>query len=205
MFDEAWRYVDEFRVDQAAALWAGENPAQLGIGYPFEAKHRIIAYKQMLAGAILGGKLKADHSTNVFRTTGNYDASIVQREELIRYAREQDKGRPAFLFDTIAPQRDESKSSGEEAPKNPGGRPRDYDWDMVHAQFVRIALQRGTLPKKQVDLINEILDWFSLGMGGIDRNEYEPAHSSVKSKVSTLYNNIKALEEAERRSKTYSE
>src|SRR5262245_22356281 len=113
MFDDAWRYVDAFRVDQAAALWAGEHPPQSESGIADDIRNRIAPHKQMLFGAISTGKLKANHSTNVWHTSGNYNSSIVERDELVRFART--KGLfPAFLFDTIAPERKDQENAAED-------------------------------------------------------------------------------------------
>src|SRR5262245_41332456 len=130
MFDDAWRYVDAFRVDQAAALWVGENPARFAHRYADdEIQNRIAARKQMLVGGIASGKLHADHSTNGLSIIGDYDSSIVTRDELIRYARA--KGLfPAFLFDTIAPEPEVQEVAEDQHPKKKRGRPVEYDWDL---------------------------------------------------------------------------
>jgi hypothetical protein len=193
MFDEAWRYVDAFRVDQAAALWADENPAKFDHQYAADAWNRVNAYKQMLAGAIASGKLQADQSTNGLRVIGNYDASIVTREALIDYAREHNKSLPAFLFDTVVPEIDGDQELDEQkASKKKRGRPPEYDYNLMYAKIVLIA-HKGELPETQARLVNDLLLWFSIDPTDDTKELKPPSERLVEDRVRPIYNNLKRL------------
>jgi hypothetical protein len=193
MFDEAWRFVDEFRVDQAAALWADENPAQFAHQHAADVVNRINAFKQMLSGAIAGGKLPADHSTNGLRSIGNYDASIVTRDELIKYARLRDLF-PGFLFDTIAPELagDDQEPNEQQASKKKRGRPPNYDWDLMNAKIVLTAQLNG-IPEIQARLVEELLQWFAIDPLDDLKERKVPAERLVEERVSRIYNKLKEL------------
>src|SRR5215211_6021188 len=96
-----WMHVDLFTVDQAAALWAGFDPARVS---PFESKRpsEIVAAGQMLVSAIVSGEIPADSSTNALSPIGNFSRSFVARRDLEAFARKR-QIYPAFLFDTLAP------------------------------------------------------------------------------------------------------
>ncbi|MBA5777029.1 hypothetical protein H2509_07780 [Stappia sp. F7233] len=66
--------------------------------------------------------------------------------------------------------------------KNRGGRPQEYDWDSFTMEIVRLANGLDGLPDKQADLIRMMLQWFTDTYGA------EPAESSVKERVSKIYN-----------------
>ena len=168
MFDEAWRYVDAFKVRQAAALWSDEEPLESQFSkYPESVRARINAATQMLCGDILTGELKADHSTNGFSSIGQYGDSTVTRDELIRYARQKDL-LPAFLFDTIAPEKGDRIANDQRPPKNKGGRPPEYDWDKMWAEIVRVAdmdglpTHAGCIGRTPIDLVQQRDDEFAL-------------------------------------------
>jgi hypothetical protein len=182
-------------VEQAAALWSGENPTD-SWRYADAVRHRISAYKQMLAGAIAKGELQADHSKNGSHILGNYDRSIVTRKELIRYA-ERKRLSPSFLFDTIAPQTETLAATDELPLKNKGGRPPEYDWDRMYAEIVRRA-DMDHLPATQAELAAYLETWFRNGMSkdsphSLDQEHPTPSISSIKDRIRPLYNNLKAL------------
>jgi hypothetical protein len=192
MFDEAWRFVDAFRVDQAAALWADENPNRFAQEYIADIRIRINAYKQMLAGDIATGKLQANHSTNGLQSIRNYDASIVTRDELIRYARLKDLF-PAFLFDTIAPELTGDQEPDEQrASKKKRGRPQEYDWDLMHAKIILIA-HLDEIPETQARLVEELLRWFAIDPLDESIERKVPTERLVEERVSKIYKNLRRL------------
>jgi hypothetical protein len=96
-----WMSVDLFTVNQAAALWAGVDPAKL---WPLDSFNpsEYVATKQMLTAAIVTGQLPADTSTNAFVIIGDHSETLVSRVNLEAFARGKNQF-PAFLFDTLAP------------------------------------------------------------------------------------------------------
>ena len=96
-----WMHVDLFTVDQAAALWAGFDPARVS---PFENMRpsELVAAGQMLLSAIVSGAIPADSSANALSCIGNFSRSFVARRDLEAFARKR-QIYPAFLFDTLAP------------------------------------------------------------------------------------------------------
>ena len=189
MFNANWRLVDEFTVDQAAALWCDSEPVEGKLAYYLEGKVDlgILAIRQMLFGAIAAGTLEALHKNNPTASIGDYSSSIVHRRSLYNFAKLK-KQRPAFLFDTIFALPDQPVSHEEvEPPKQSaikeeaakeGGRPPEYDWDAMYIEIVRYADMEG-LPKVQAKLIDHLLSWFG---------ENPPSESNVKPKVSKIYN-----------------
>jgi hypothetical protein len=81
---------------------------------------------------------------------------------------------------------------GEELPesesalpaKSKGGRPREYDWDALTIEVIRIANSLDGLPETQTELIEQLLQWCENTWGK------QPADSSVKSRVSKIYNEL---------------
>ncbi|GAB2185304.1 hypothetical protein [Roseibium sp. LAB1] len=71
-------------------------------------------------------------------------------------------------------------SGSEEAPET-GGRRQKYDWELFHIEIIRVASGINDLPSNQSDLIRHMQSWYA------DRNEEEPAFSTLKSKVSRIY------------------
>lgn len=153
----------------------------------------IMAIKQMLTGAIVAGQLDADSSRATFSSIGNYSQSLVTRNALEEYAKSK-KLYPAFLFDTLAPFVDPrdlveprpiisaATSQPAKTKENKGGRPVEYDWDSFTMEIIRIAQTPDGLPDTQSKLIREMLNWFQTNY------EAEPAESSVKQKISKIYN-----------------
>jgi hypothetical protein len=207
-----WMWVDIFTVEQAAALWCNFDPAELE-SILSRKPPELSAAKQMLTSGILSGELKADSSTNGMRIIGNYAKSLVARADLEAFARKRNLY-PAFLFDTLAPFGDQKRASPvviappasssslplpppEPMPLpikvvNKGGRPAEYDWDSFLMEIVHRANQPDGLPDTQADLVREMLSWFSERFGA------EPAESSVKQRISKIYN---YLSEAKNRTK----
>ena len=169
-----WELVQEFTVEQVACLWVGEEPRSV-LRYPFPGQrpepHGIL---QALTGAIQRGELRVDSSQNPYRGKGNFRLSKVTRDDLRTFA--ESKGqRPAFLFDTLL-------SEDPDPGKSKGGRPREYDWDAFTIEIIRIANTPDGLPERQAVLIEQMLEWCREKWGR------EPAESSVKAKISSIYN-----------------
>jgi Fission yeast centromere protein N-terminal domain len=187
-----WMHVDLFTVDQAAALWAGFDPARVS---PFESMRpsELVAAGQMLLSAIVSGAIPADSSANALSCIGNFSRSFVARRDLEAFARKR-QIYPAFLFDTLAPfgagegtfggDADQLKVTQLQAPRpapNRGGRPAEYDWDRFILEVIRRAHHPDGLPPKQADLVQDMLSWFSETYGK------EPAESAVKARISKIY------------------
>ena len=185
-----WMHVDLFTVDQAAALWAGFDPAGLYTTDSMKPSE-VYAAKQMILGAVLAGEIPANSTTNrMMASMGDYSRSLVSRNDLEEFARKK-RLYPAFLFDTIAPF-EKSQQFGFDHPRatlvrgrsEAGqvlGRPQEYDWDAFVFEIIRLANQPDGLPERQADLIRKMLAWFQ-GTAG-----REPAESSVKERISKIY------------------
>ena len=70
------------------------------------------------------------------------------------------------------------------APKNKGGRPREYDWDAFMIEIIRVANSPDGLPDTQAELIRDMLQWCENNWGK------QPADSYVRSKISLIYNGL---------------
>lgn len=193
-----WMHVDLFTVEQAAALWAGFDPARVSSVDVYKPSE-VIAARQMLIAAIAGNKLPADTSSNVFVNIGNHNASLVSRADLEVFARTLNLF-PAFLFDTLAP----FEASGQllqsqETPRirtvdpppavrptGRGGRPQEHDRDSFVLEIISRANQPDGLPETQAELVRSMLDWFQQKYGR------EPAESSVKDRISKIYRYLQA-------------
>ena len=187
----AWAVVDALTVDQAACLWAGEDPAE---GDLLERKVwgktaelvRIAPVKQMLSAAIRSGELPADTSANIMASIGDHSKTLVTREALRAFAKSK-KQHPAFLFDTLLPEKTETGGdNSKEADRQPSriGRPVEYDWDGFVIEIIRIANTLDGLPEKQSELIVTMLQWCEDTWGN------QPAQSTTKDKISKIYNGI---------------
>ena len=184
-----WALVDDFTVRQAACLWVGAKPSENQFLRNEVVTDQIAAIEQMLTGAIQSGILDADTSTNALTSIGNHSKTMVTREALRAFA-EVKKQRPAFLFDTLLPQEVEPGDDGSgdgpapsENPRSRGGRPPEYDWDAFIIEIIRIA-DMDALPEKQSELKEELLQWCENTWGK------QPAESSVKSRISNIYNKL---------------
>ncbi len=185
----AWALVDALTVDQAACLWVGAEPSQSRLLPTGVLKDEITAVQQMRTAAIRSGILDADSSTNVMASIGDHSKTVVTREALRAFAESKNQ-RPAFLFDTLLPQKvkhgDDVSDDGT-APsriaRSRGGRPLEYDWDAFVIEIIRIADLDG-LPEKQSELKERMLQWCEDTWGK------QPAESSVKSRISHIYNGL---------------
>jgi hypothetical protein len=183
-----WAIVDIFTVEQAACLWVGVDPASASYRRSAEDKTNVAAIQQALSGALASGILEGDSTRNIFSDIGNFKETLVSRENLRAFA-EQKGQRPAFLFDTLIgasaelelPAEDISR---EETPKNKGGRPVEYDWDAFTIEIICIADGIDGLPETQAELISQMLEWCESTWGK------EPAESSIKSRISLIYNGL---------------
>ena len=191
---DAWEL---YKVDQAAALWAGYDPRSMSMSDIMKPSE-VIAAKQMLVSWIVSGELFANSTTNYFAKIGNYSDSLVSRQGLELVARKRGLF-PAFLFDTLAPLEEPTSVLDRQnrlLPKNQGsvvdataimcapnrgGRPQEYDWDAFVMEIISRANQPDGLPPKQADLVDEMLGWFA------DTYGKEPAESSVKDRISKIY------------------
>ena len=185
--------VDLFTVDQAAALWAGFDPARVSSVESMQPSEAIAA-KQMLVAAIVTGEIRANASTNALSYIGDHSKSLVSRNDLEAFARKRALF-PSFLFDTLAPFETAGRLFGNndvprvkavrpEAPSpssNRGGRPAEYDWDTFVLEIIRRANHPDGLPSTQADLVRDMLSWFGQTCGK------EPAESAVKDRVSKIY------------------
>ena len=195
MFNDQWRYVDAFTVDQVAFLWCDlePDPKQMGLFVMSERPAGVEAAKQLLLGAIHLGELPSTSKYAIANSRADGE-DIVSRIELIKFARIKNLF-PEFLFDTIAPQKANDELPVREVPKNVGGRPEEFDWNLMHAEIVRYA-DMDELPKKQSELIDHLLQWFAKGMRASDSSNKEypvPSETSVKNRVSPLYQNLHKL------------
>ncbi len=204
-----WMHVDLFTVEQAAALWAGFDPARLS---PVESMRpsEVVAAAQMITAGIRGNEIRADVSTNPYRMIGDHSKSLVSRADLETFARKRGLF-PAFLFDTLAPfegtgglrsirepTRVQTLSAPAPAPAtsvseqpapptsfppqpNRGGRPQEYDWNSFAAELVYRANQPDGLPETPAELVRDMLAWFQTEFGR------EPAESSVRERISKIY------------------
>ncbi len=185
-----WALVEEFTVEDAACLWAGEEPRSVPY-HPFPGKNPAPqAIVRALGGAIKRGELQADSSDNPNVSKGIFNWSRVKREDLRAYA-DRNGQRPAFLFDTLLSETAAEKTkqpallredSG--LDKSKGGRPREYDWNAFTIEIIRIAQTPDGLPETQAALIEQMLQWCRDGW------EKEPAASSVKNRISIIYNSL---------------
>ena len=189
----AWALVDALTVNQAACLWVGAEPTESDTERKYRGKtaelDRVAAVKQMLSAAIRAGELSADPSANPMAMIGDDSKTLVSRETLREFAETKNQ-RPAFLFDTLLPQ--EVKHGGDVsddgiAPsriaRSRGGRPAEYDWDTFVIEIIRIA-DMDSLPEKQSELKERMLQWCEDTWGK------QPAESSVKSRISNIYNKL---------------
>jgi hypothetical protein len=68
-------------------------------------------------------------------------------------------------------------------PRNPGGRPRAYNWDEVMHECVRLANLPDGLPERP-QLVEHLQHWF------LDRYESEPAVSVIYERIAPLYKHV---------------
>lgn len=187
-----WMHVDLFKVDQAAALWAGFDPARVSSVEAFKPSEVIATY-QMLVSAITTGELMAQSQTNIFAQVGDFRESLVARVDLEAFARRRNLF-PAFLFDTLAPLASMGGLPTNDVPRlhamdglpaspqpNRGGRPPEHDWNSFTLEIIRRANHPDGLPDTQAQLVRDMLEWF----GRIYNRE--PADSLVKERISKIY------------------
>ena len=181
-----WELVDIFTVDQAACLWAGIDPSKNRFETTVSETSRLASVDQFLSAAIQTGQIPADSSKNSFEIIGNYSKSLVTRDDLKTLANSKGQ-QPNFLFDTLMPEiggKELPKSENDRPSKSKGGRPREYDWDALTIEIIRIANSPDGLPETQSELIERLLQWCENAWGK------QPADSSVKSRVSKIYNEL---------------
>ena len=200
-YSKNWAFVDHFAIFQAAWLWCGEEPKPYLGKILFSTQNRpgeVTAIFQMLCSAVRAGGLPADHTANsnyyseLHPIPKDLGESSISREDLVAFAKSKNQF-PAFLFDTMAPEPEQTKtgvvqpSTKFETPevKNKGGRPIEHDWDGARIEILRIADEDG-LPKKRADLVRAVLSWFSETYGK------EPVESEVKRLVSPIYAALEA-------------
>jgi hypothetical protein len=163
-----WDIVNIFTVDQASCLWAGIDPSTHHLSRSDFEDSQIKPIFQLISAAIQAGELHADSSKNPLAVVGEYPRSLVTRDDLKAFA-ESKKVQPVFLFDTLMPK---------------GGRPLKYDWDAFTIEVIRTANSPDGLPESQAELIIKLLQWCEDNWGK------QPADSSVKSRVSKIYNDL---------------
>ena len=156
-----WELVDIFTVDQAACLWAGIDPSKNRFKTTVSETSRLASIDQFLSAAIQTGQIPADSSKNTFEIIGNYSKSLVTRDDLKTLANSKGQ-QPNFLFDTLMPEiggKELPKSENDRPSKSKGGRPREYDWDALTIEIIRIANSPDGLPETQSELIERLLQW----------------------------------------------
>lgn len=183
-----WMLVDTFQVEQAACLWVGADPAANHFLRPAGEKSEIAAATQMIAGAIIAGDLRADHSSNHMHEIGRYELSLVSRVDLTDWARLK-KQYPDFLFDTLSPVQPgaspvDRQPTPESNVRNKGGRPPKYDWDAFIHEIIRIA-EDEQLPETRLELTKRMLQWF------IDNYDGHPTTHLVSKKIGRIYNAVR--------------
>ena len=172
------------RFEQAACLWAGVKPSKVSYSRSEAETDRLAPFLQLLAAAVQAGQIPADSSKNSYSFIGDYSKSLVTRNDLKAFANSKGQ-RPAFLFDTLMPEigSKESPDSESDLPaKAKGGRPREYDWDALTIEIIRIANSPDGLSETQAELIEQLMQWCENTWGK------QPAYSSVKSRISKIYN-----------------
>ena len=178
-----WGLVDTLTVKQAACLWAGVDPSKGQYARTISEVSRLAPITQLISSAIQSGRLVADSSKNFLSSLGDYSKSLVTRDDLMAFASAKGQ-RPAFLFDTLMPD-----AAGSEPPavvdhqtiKSKGGRPREYDWDALTIEIIRIANSPDGLPESQAALVEQLLQWCENTWGT------QPAESSVKARTSKVF------------------
>jgi hypothetical protein len=184
-----WAFADPITIEQAACLWVGVDPAKNRYARSPDEASQVAAMVQALSGGVAVGRLSVDSSKNVLASIGDYSASLISREALRVFA--EGKGqRPPFLFDVLigdAFEAEPSASASQLPPtahaKAKGGRPAEYDWDGFIMEIIRIA-DLDSLPERQSELVSRMLEWCSQTWGK------EPAVSSVKERISFIYNRL---------------
>lgn len=195
-----WMHVDQFTVDQAAALWCGSPPAKNFLS-EINNSTEFHAIKQMLTAAIASNLLASDTRLNYFASTGDHSKTLVWRSDLELFARGKNLF-PAFLFDTLVSFEDPrpflplaqfskpiAAAVKSEVPApipaagtlKRGGRPQEYDWDTFTLEIIRIAATPDGLPDTQAELVRMMAEWFQR------TNGQEPAESSMKMRISRIY------------------
>ena len=181
-----WGLVDVFTVEQAVCLWAGVNPSKQSHSRSEVELSQLAPILQFISSSIQTGDLPADSSRNGLAIIGKYLSSLVKRDDLIALANSKGQ-RPAFLFDTLMPETasNELPETDAELPaKSKGGRPREYDWDALTVEIIRIANSPDGLPETQAELIEHLMQWCE------NTWRKQPAESSVKSRVSKIFNEL---------------
>ena len=181
-----WGLVDTFTVEQAACLWVGIDPSISSFRRSELEKSQLTPILQLLSAAIQAGNLPADSSKNSLTMIGDYSKTFVSRDDLMALANSKGQ-RPVFLFDILMPEtgsKELPESEDNFPAKSKGGRPREYDWDALTIEIIRIANSPDGLPETQAELIEHLLQWCENTWGK------QPADSSVKSRVSTIYNKL---------------
>jgi hypothetical protein len=180
-----WASADPLTVEQAAALWVGCDPSSEPRERSPGERTAILPRFQMLTGAIISGKLRADTSANPLSYIGSHGQSLVMREDLIAFAKGLGE-KPAFLFDTMltgSPR--EQNADPVSQPRNKGGRPTEYDWNGFTLEIIRIAAGIDGLPDTQAELANKMREWF------IDKYDEHPANTTLEDRIRKIYQYVK--------------
>jgi hypothetical protein len=174
-----WADVDPLTVEQAAYLWAGVE----WTGWTPKSKEEQAAVRprlQMLLNAVASGELPVSHTANKHSTDGDYNKSLVRRDDLTAFAIKR-KQHPPFLFDTmLSDDRKAPASQPDHSPKSKGGRPAKYDWNRFYLEIIRIANLDG-LPATQAKLANRMRDWF------ISEIDEHPADTTLEDRIRPIY------------------
>lgn len=181
----SWAGADPLTVEQAAHLWAGVDPS-LSVFLFSQADRAAVAPRlQMILGAVVSGALKADASTNYMSSIGDHKLSLVGRADLMAFARTRGE-KPAFLFDTMLSEVPDAPPNQPDQhptqlPKNKGGRPAQYDWNLFTLEIIRIAATPDGLPETQAELAEIMRKWF------LNLLDDHPADTTLTDRIRPIY------------------
>ena len=202
-FVDEWRLVDKFTVRQAAHLWAGVEPIEK-YSTPKIAEPKVYqAIRQMLVTAIGTGAIsvrkKNPHSKDID------DDDEISREDLKSFAKSKEQY-PAFIFNTNSLAEDGAKTEkliGLEKKTNPGGAPRQYDWDKARIGLAYYSSVHGTPESlaKAASLMARFIQngysFYTFPNDEIDETGTIPDQRTVEKQISTFYKDYAALEASE--------
>ena len=179
-----WGLVDVLTVKQAACLWAGVDPSTNQYARTKSEASRLCPdYPAYFVRYSIGSTRGRFFQKFFCLRLGDYSKSLVTRDNLMAFASAKGQ-RPAFLFDTLMPDAAGSEPPGvvdHQTIKSKGGRPREYDWDAVTIEIIRIANSPDGLPESQAALVEQLLQWCENTWGK------QPAESSVKARTSKVF------------------
>jgi hypothetical protein len=163
-FVDEWRLADGFTVRQAAHLWAGFEPIEKYSSPKIMEPKVYQAIRQMLVTAIRSGAISAQKENPYSKDIDDEDH--ISREDLKAFAKSKEQY-PDFLFNTNSLAEVGAKAerpTGLEKQTNPGGAPRQYDWDKARiglAYYSSVHGTPGSLAKAASLIANFIANGYS--------------------------------------------